>query len=184
DYLKQIPMAALVAVMIMVAISTFSWQSLIDIKHHPLNANAVMLATVVTVVLTHNLAIGVAVGVLVSTVFYANHSRKIMKVTDDVLVCNEHTIHKVHGQIFFASAYNFMDMFNFRQATRYVTIDLSDAHFWDITAVGALDKVVLKFMEAGSQVEVVGMNQDSEKMISKFAIFDKPEKLANQVIGH
>lgn len=184
DYLKQIPMAALVAVMIMVAISTFSWQSLIDIKHHPLNANAVMLATVVTVVLTHNLAIGVAVGVLVSTVFYANHSRKIMKVTDDVLVCNEHTIHKVHGQIFFASAYNFMDMFNFRDATRYVTIDLSDAHFWDITAVGALDKVVIKFMEAGSQVEVVGMNQDTEKMISKFAIFDKPEKLANQVIGH
>ncbi|MGR5063345.1 SulP family inorganic anion transporter [Photobacterium sp. DNB22_13_2] len=184
DYLKQIPMAALVAVMIMVSISTFSWKSIIDIKHHPLNANAVMISTVVSVVLTHNLAIGVVVGVVVSTVFYANHSRKIMKVTDDVVVLNEHTIHKVHGQIFFASAYNFIDMFNFKHPTKYVTIDLSDAHFWDITAVGALDKVIIKFMEVGSMVDVVGMNEESEQMITKFAIFDKPEKLANQAIGH
>lgn len=184
DYLKQIPMAALVAVMIMVSISTFSWTSIIDIKHHPLNANAVMISTVVSVVLTHNLAIGVAVGVVVSTVFYANHSRKIMKVTDDVVVHNEHTIHKVHGQIFFASAYNFIDMFNFNHPTKYITIDLSDAHFWDITAVGALDKVIIKFMEAGSVVDVVGMNAESEQIITKFAIFDKPEKLANQAIGH
>ncbi|MGF1735709.1 SulP family inorganic anion transporter [Photobacterium satsumensis] len=184
DYLKQIPMAALVAVMIMVSISTFSWTSIIDIKHHPLNANAVMISTVVSVVLTHNLAIGVAVGVVVSTVFYANHSRKIMKVTDDVVVHNAHTIHKVHGQIFFASAYNFIDMFNFNHPTKYITIDLSDAHFWDITAVGALDKVIIKFMEAGSVVDVVGMNAESEQIITKFAIFDKPEKLANQAIGH
>ncbi|OAN11614.1 sodium-independent anion transporter [Photobacterium jeanii] len=184
DYLKQIPMAALVAVMIMVSISTFSWKSILDIKHHPLNSNVIMIATVLSVVMTHNLAIGVVVGVVISTVFYANHSRKIMKVTDDIEIHNEHTIHKVHGQIFFASAYNFIDMFNFKNPTKYITIDLSDAHFWDITAVGALDKVIIKFMNAGSNVEIIGMNEDSEEMISKFAIFDKPDKLAAQTIGH
>ncbi|MCW8328488.1 SulP family inorganic anion transporter [Photobacterium sp. SDRW27] len=184
DYLKQIPMAALVAVMIMVSISTFSWKSIIDIKHHPFNSNVIMIATVLSVVFTHNLAIGVVVGVVISTFFYANHSRKIMKVTDDVVIHNEHTIHKVHGQIFFASAYNFIDMFNFNNPTKYITIDLSDAHFWDITAVGALDKVIIKFINNGSIVDIIGMNEDSEQMISKFAIFDKPDKLANQSFGH
>ncbi|MGR5076526.1 SulP family inorganic anion transporter [Photobacterium swingsii] len=184
DYLKQIPMAALVAVMIMVSISTFSWKSILDIRHHPLNSNVIMIATVISVVMTHNLAIGVIIGVVISTVFYANHSRKIMKVTDDVVIHNEHTIHKVHGQIFFASAYNFIDMFNFNHPTKYVTIDLTDAHFWDITAVGALDKVVIKFMDAGSDVEIIGMNEESDQLISKFAIFDKPDLLANRTIGH
>lgn len=101
DFLKQIPMAALVAVMIMVSISTFSWKSLVEIKHHPLQSNVIMLATVVSVVMTHNLAIGVLVGVLLASVFYANASISIMDVVDEVIVDGEHITHKVHGQIFF-----------------------------------------------------------------------------------
>lgn len=100
DYLKQIPMAALVAVMIMVAISTFSWHSIAEMRKHSLSTNLIMLSTVIAVVATHNLAIGVLVGVLLACVFYVNQSRTLMKVSDEVIVDNDHTIHKVHGQIF------------------------------------------------------------------------------------
>ncbi len=100
DYLKQIPMAALVAVMIMVAISTFSWHSIAEMRKHSLSTNLIMLSTVISVVATHNLAIGVLVGVLLACVFYVNQSRTLMKVSDEVIVDNDHTIHKVHGQIF------------------------------------------------------------------------------------
>lgn len=100
DYLKQIPMAALVAVMIMVSISTFSWRSLAEMRKHSLPTNVIMVSTVIAVVATHNLAIGVLVGVLLACVFYVNQSRTLMKVSDEVIIDNDHTIHKVHGQIF------------------------------------------------------------------------------------
>ncbi|EAS45583.1 SulP family inorganic anion transporter [Photobacterium profundum] len=184
DYLKIIPMAALVAVMIMVSISTFSWKSIPAMRHMPLNSNVIMIATVVSVVLTDNLAIGVVVGVVIASVFYTNQSRLIMKVTDDIIIRYDHTIHKVHGQIFFASAYTFIDMFNFNSPSKYVTIDLTSCHFWDITAVGALDKVIMKFMNAGCDVKVTGMNDNTMKIIEKHAIYNKPEKLALMTHGH
>ncbi|MDA0107967.1 SulP family inorganic anion transporter [Vibrio sp. La 4.2.2] len=183
DFLKQIPMAALVAVMIMVSISTFSWKSLVEIKHHPLQSNVIMLATVVSVVMTHNLAIGVLVGVLLASVFYANASISIMDVVDEVIVDGEHVTHKVHGQIFFASAYDFVDMFIYDNEHPVVTIDLSDAHFWDITAVDALDRVVLRFSKLGNQVEVIGMNPQTEALVKKYGKYDNPNFLT-MTFGH
>ncbi|OIN27870.1 SulP family inorganic anion transporter [Vibrio barjaei] len=183
DFLKQIPMAALVAVMIMVSISTFSWKSLVEIKHHPLQSNVIMLATVVSVVMTHNLAIGVLVGVLLASVFYANASISIMDVVDEVIVDGEHITHKVHGQIFFASAYDFLDMFSYDNDHPVVTIDLSDAHFWDITAVDALDRVVLRFSKLGNQVEVIGMNPQTEALVKKYGKYDNPNFLT-MTFGH
>ncbi|AYV22711.1 SulP family inorganic anion transporter [Vibrio mediterranei] len=183
DFLKQIPMATLVAVMIMVSISTFSWKSLVEIKHHPLQSNVIMLATVVSVVMTHNLAIGVLVGVLLASVFYANASISIMDVVDEVIVDGEHITHKVHGQIFFASAYDFVDMFSYDNEHPVVTIDLSDAHFWDITAVDALDRVVLRFSKLGNQVEVIGMNPQTEALVRKYGKYDNPNFLT-MTFGH
>ncbi|MCJ8302469.1 SulP family inorganic anion transporter [Shewanella sp.] len=183
-WLKLIPMAALVAVMIMVAISTFSWQSLADLKHHPLSTNLVMISTMVVVVMTHNLAIGVLVGVVLASLFYANKSRSILAVRDEVVIEDEHVTHRVHGQIFFASADHFIGLFEFKKLADAITLDLSDAHFWDITAVAALDKVILKFRKLGVDVNIIGMNDPSEKLVSKFAIYDKPERQASASVGH
>lgn len=132
SWLKLIPMAALVAVMIMVAISTFSWQSIADLKHHPLSTNLVMVSTLVVVVMTHNLAIGVLVGVVLASLFYANKSRSILAVRDEVIIEGEHVTHRVHGQIFFASAEHFIGLFEFKKQADAITLDLSDAHFWEI----------------------------------------------------
>ncbi|WP_425669657.1 SulP family inorganic anion transporter [Vibrio owensii] len=170
--------------MIMVSISTFSWRSLAEMRKHSLPTNVIMVSTVIAVVATHNLAIGVLVGVLLACVFYVNQSRTLMKVSDEVIIDNDHTIHKVHGQIFFASAYSFTDMFDFENATKYITIDLSDAHFWDITAISALDKAIIKFRKGGSIVAVRGMNEATLDMIDRHAIYDDPEKLAKQGMGH
>ncbi|SQH75790.1 Putative sulfate transporter YbaR (fragment) [Shewanella benthica] len=183
-WLKLITMAALVAVMIMVAIITFSWQSLADLKHHPLSTNLVMISTMLVVVMTLNLAIGVLVGVVLASLFYANKSRSILAVRDEVVIEDEHVTHRVHGQIFFASADHFIGLFEFKKLADAITLDLSDAHFWDITAVAALDKVILKFRKLGVDVNIIGMNDPSEKLVSKFAIYDKPERQASASVGH
>ncbi|PKF63548.1 sodium-independent anion transporter [Psychromonas sp. psych-6C06] len=184
QWLKQVPMAALVAVMIMVAISTFSWNSIIDIKRHSMPANVVMISTVVVVVVTHNLAIGVLIGVVLASLFYANNSRSIMAVSDEVIKEGEHMTHKVHGQIFFASSDHFYEMFDFEEVADKITLDFTSAHFWDITAVASLDKLILKFRKLGASVDIVGMNEESSALIDKFAIYDKPDKLAKVGTGH
>ncbi|MCX8941265.1 SulP family inorganic anion transporter [Vibrio parahaemolyticus] len=184
DLLKQIPMAALVAVMIMVSISTFSWKSIKELKHNPMQSNVIMLATVVVVVSTHNLALGVLAGVILASIFYTNASISMMDVEDEIIIEGEHITHIVHGQIFFASAHTFIDMFPYDDEHPYVTIDLHLAQMWDITAVDALDKVVMKFMKTGKQVVVVGMNEQTNDLIERYAIYNKPEKLAAYSVGH
>lgn len=184
EWVKLIPMSALVAVMIMVAISTFSWKSITDLKHHPLSSNMVMLSTMVVVVITHNLALGVLAGVVLASLFYANKSRHILAVRDEVVIDGEHVTHKVHGQIFFASADHFIGLFEFEKVANRITLDLSDAHFWDITSVAALDKVIFKFRKLGAVVDIIGMNDSSETLISKFAIYDKPELQNSAVMSH
>ncbi|CAK1757906.1 SulP family inorganic anion transporter [Vibrio splendidus] len=184
DLLKQIPMAALVAVMIMVSISTFSWKSIKELKHNPKQSNVIMLATVIVVVTTHNLALGVLAGVILASIFFTNSSISMVNVEDEIIIEGEHITHMVHGQIFFASAHSFIDMFPFDDEHPFVTIDLHQAQMWDITAVDALDKVVMKFMKTGKEVVVVGMNEQTNMLIDKYAIFNKPEKLAAYSIGH
>ena len=183
DWLKQIPMAALVAVMIMVAIGTFSWDSIRNLKHHPLSSSIVMLATVVVVVGTHNLALGVMVGVLLAALFFANKISRFMlvKSVDD---SDGHRVYTVVGQVFFATADGFIGAFDFKEALERVTIDVSSAHFWDITAVSALDKVMIKFRREGAEVNLVGMNAASATIVDRFGVHDKPDAIEQLMSGH
>jgi len=183
DWVAQIPMAALVAVMIMVAIGTFSWGSLANLKKHPLSTSTVMVATVVFVVATHNLAIGVFIGVLLAAIFFANKVAQYKYVSSTLSEDGLARTYTVVGQVFFASADKFVDFFDFKEAVDKVTIDLCQAHFWDITAVAALDKVVLKFRREGTEVEVIGLNEASATIVDRFAVHDKPGAVDN-LMGH
>ncbi|HSH29675.1 MAG TPA: SulP family inorganic anion transporter [Thiohalobacter sp.] len=183
DWVARIPMAALVAVMIMVSIGTFSWESLRNLKTHPMSTNIVMLTTVVVVVATHNLAWGVFVGVLLAAMFFANKVGQY-KYIESTLSADEATrTYRVVGQVFFASADKFVESFDFREAVDRVVIDLCQAHFWDITAVAALDKVVIKFRREGTEVEVIGLNEASATIVDRFAVHDKPDAVQN-LMGH
>jgi len=173
DWVGQIPMAALVAVMIMVSIGTFDWGSVRNLGQHPRSSSAVMLATVATTVLTHDLAQGVLVGVLLSGLFFAHKVSKIQEVMSELDGSGAARIYTVTGQIFFASADQFVTSFDFKESIERVSIDVSRAHFWDITAVGALDKVVLKFRRKGTEVDVIGLNEASATMVDRFAVHDK-----------
>ena len=183
DWLKQIPMAALVAIMIMVSIGTFSWDSLRNLKKHPLSTNIVMVVTVVVVVATHNLAFGVLAGVLLAAMFFANKVGHYMAISSSLDEAGEHRSYNVTGQVFFSSADKFVAAFDFKEALNKVTIDLNRAHFWDITAVAALDKVVIKFRREGTEVEVLGLNEASATIVDRFGVHDKPDAI-DQLMGH
>ncbi|MFN4153829.1 MAG: SulP family inorganic anion transporter [Paracoccaceae bacterium] len=174
DLVSQIPMAALVAIMIMVAIGTFSWSSIKALRVHPRSSSIVMIATVVTVVYTHNLAIGVLVGVLLSGIFFAGKISQLFKVTTSITKSGSHRTYVVEGQLFYGSVEDFMNAFDFKEALDKVTIDVSLAHIWDISSVQALDMAVLKFRRDGAEVEIVGMNAATETIVDKLAIHDKP----------
>lgn len=166
DWLKVIPMAALVAVMIMVSISTFEWRSLTSFKANPKSSNAVMIVTVIMVVATHNLALGVLSGVLLSALFLA------IKLEDDIQVkstfeCSAR-LYDLSGQIFFSSSEKFMQSFDFKEKISNVIIDLTHSHIWDVTSVAMLDSVVSKFRKNGINVTVRGLNEASSIMIDKY----------------
>ena len=177
DLVSQIPMAALVAVMIMVSIGTFSWSSIKNLAVHPKSSSLVMLATVAVVVWTHNLALGVGVGVLMSAVFFARKVSNLVAVETTLSEGGNHRTYTAYGQIFFASAEQFLAAFDFKEVIENVTIDVSQAHFWDLTGVGSLDKAVLKFRREGTEVELIGMNEASATLVNKLAIYDKPDAL-------
>jgi SulP family sulfate permease len=184
DWVARIPMAALVAVMIMVSIGTFNWASIRDLKQYPLSTNLVMLVTVVVVVWTHNLAYGVFAGVLLAALFFANKISHFMYVDSQHDESSDQRSYQVHGQLFFNSADKFSNAFDYKEAVSRVTIDVSRAHFWDITAVAALDKVVLKFRREGTEVDVIGINEASETIIDRFGQHDKPEDIDKVLGGH
>ncbi|MCR4287525.1 MAG: SulP family inorganic anion transporter, partial [Deltaproteobacteria bacterium] len=151
-WVRQIPMAALVAVMIMVAIGTFSWSSLVNLRTHPKSSSFVMAATVIVVVVTHDLAKGVFVGVLMSALFFARKVSRLMSISSEISEDGAERVYRVYGQVFFASAESFIAAFDFKEAVEKIRVDLTAAHFWDISAVSALDKVVLKFRREGAEV--------------------------------
>jgi len=171
---KIIPMAALVAVMIMVSIGTFNWGSFKDLFVHPKFSSLVMVTTVLVVVFTHNLAIGVGVGVLMSLFSFARKAALLMRVGTKLSDDGQSRTYFVEGNLFFVSAGAFARAFNFREVISHVTIDVTRAHFWDISSVAALDKVVLKFRRDGTEVEVVGLNEASATLVEKVAVHDKP----------
>ncbi|MFN3905708.1 MAG: SulP family inorganic anion transporter [Acinetobacter junii] len=171
DWLKVIPMAALVAVMIMVSISTFEWKSLTGFKSNPQSSNVVMIATVIVVVATHNLALGVLTGVLLSALFLANKLENDIRV--DSYIENDVRVYDLKGQIFFSSSEKFMQGFNFQEPISKVIIDLTHSHIWDVTSVAMLDSVVNKFQKNGVNVTVRGLNEASSIMIDKYGTHTK-----------
>ncbi|WBY17431.1 SulP family inorganic anion transporter [Erythrobacteraceae bacterium WH01K] len=171
----QVPMPALVAVMIMVSIGTFSWNSIPNLTRHPWQSSVVMLATVIMVVWTHNLALGVLVGVLLSGIFFTGKVRSMFGVVRTREA--DTATYVVTGQIFFASVDRFSESFG-RESARpdpadHVIIDVSRAHFWDISGVDVLDKVVERMRRNGRSVQVVGLNEASADLVDRFAMTDK-----------
>lgn len=181
DWVGQIPMPALVAIMIMVSIGTFSWSSIQNLRLHPRSSSIVMVGTVVTVVYTHNLAIGVLVGVLLSGIFFAGKIAQLFMVTSTISDDGRERIYKVEGQLFYGSVEDFMNAFDFKEGLDRVIIDVSSAHIWDISSVQALDMAVLKFRRDGAEVEIIGMNEASETIVDKHAIHDKPGAISTLV---
>ena len=173
-WVARIPMAALVAVMIMVSIGTFSWASVRDLRSHPASSSVVMIATVAVTVMTHDLARGVLTGVLLSALFFARKVGQVLHVGSVSVDAGRARHYTVTGQVFFASAQDFINRFDFREAVERVRIDVGSAHFWDLTAVGALDKVVLKFRREGTDVEVAGLNEASATLVDRLGVHDKP----------
>jgi len=177
NWVKQIPMASLVAVMIMVSIGTFSWASLKSLHLVPRSETAVMVTTVFVTVFSHNLALGVVVGIVLSTVFF---SRKIAKVVfiDSVLSADRtYRIYSIAGQLFFLSIDDFLAAFDFQEDLERVKIDLTHAHIWDQAAVAAIDKVVIKFRRHGAEVNLVGLNEASATLLNKLGVHNKSEAL-------
>ena len=172
-----IPMPALVAIMIMVSVGTFSWSSLKSLKTHPKSSSVVMIATVATVVYTHNLAIGVLVGVMLSGIFFAAKIAQLFRIRSTLSADGRERTYIVEGQLFYGSAEDFAEALDFREAVERVTIDVSRAHIWDISSVQALDMAILKFRREGAEVRLIGMNEASETLVDKLAIHDKPGAL-------
>ncbi|MGD9716409.1 MAG: SulP family inorganic anion transporter [Sulfuricurvum sp.] len=184
DLISIIPMAALVAVMIMVSIGTFNWASIKGLKTLPLSTNVVMLSTVIVVVWTHNLALGVFTGVLLASLFFANKISHFLYWEKSFEETSSTRVYKFVGQVFFNSADRFADAFDYREEVRHVIIDVTRAHFWDISAVHALDKAVIKLRKMGKEVEVVGQNEATKTIIDRFGIHDKPAEIEKVMGGH
>lgn len=181
DWVRQIPMAALVAVMIMVSINTFQWGSILAMRLYPKSSSIVMLATVAVVVFTHDLAKGVLVGVILSGIFFARKVAKFFSVASTRE--GDTRTYRVNGEIFFATAEAFHSAFDFREESlEKVVIDVHASHFWDITGINALDRVVLKFRHHDIPVEIVGLNEASATLVDRLGTHDKEgAKLAS---GH
>lgn len=165
DLVAQIPMAALVAVMIMVSIGTFNWRSVSMpvLKSLPKTETSIMVATVAVVVASHNLAYGVAAGVVLSTLSFARHVSGLVKVTSVVDPDNVERLYAVTGELFFASTNDLVNSFHYDKVkVKRVEIDLSEARIWDTSAVAALDTVVAKFARRGISAELVGLNRHAE----------------------
>lgn len=166
DIVVEIPMAALAGVMIMVSISTFDWNSLRTLHLVPRSDASVMIVTVLTVVFTHNLAMGVFTGILLSAIFFVS---KISKVRVESSLEENKRIYYINGELFFASVSELLSMFDFKEDVKWVEINLSRSHIWDDSAVAAVDKIVSKFESNGNRVEVTGLNEDSTELVGKLA---------------
>ncbi|TVQ60989.1 MAG: SulP family inorganic anion transporter [Spirulina sp. DLM2.Bin59] len=169
DWVSQMPMATLVAVMIMVAIGTFRWSSFKNLPRIPRSETAVMLTTMIVTILTRNFALGVVTGIVMSTVFFSNKIAQLVFVDQVLSADRSHRTYTVAGQIFFLSRDEFLAAFDFTELLDRVTIDLTHAHLWDQGAVEVLDRAVLKFRRNGTEVEIIGLNEASATLFNKLA---------------
>ncbi len=173
DWVARIPMAALVAVMIMVSIGTFDWGSILRLRSTPVQSSIVMIATTLTVVATHDLSKGVVLGVALSVVFFARKLGKMVSVVEVKSGDDDLRRYVVRGQLFFVSADLFTAGFEFHGHPKRVEIDLSEAHLWDLTAVAAVDKVVFRYRRQGAEVLVTGMNEAASTLVGQVGRHDK-----------
>lgn len=172
-FVGQVPMPALVAIMIMVSIGTFSWNSIANLRRHPPTSSVVMLTTVVVVVATRDLSLGVLAGVLLSGIFFAGKVQRMFSVEREETADGTGATYRVAGEIFFASVDRFTRAFQAEGSARRVVIDVTHAHFWDISGVGALDKIVARLRRDGRDVVVIGYNPASADLVDRFALHDK-----------
>jgi SulP family sulfate permease len=166
DVVALIPMAALVAVMIMVSVGTLDWHSIHPrtLRRMPKSETLVMFSTVAVVVATHNLAIGVVAGVLVAMVLFARRVAHLTHVQDVAVLDEDTHVYKVTGELFFATSNDLYHQFDYVGAPQNVVIDLSEAHIWDASTVAALDSITRKFESKGKNVSIVGLNEASAAM--------------------
>ena len=176
---EKIPMAVLVAIMIMVSIGTFNWSSLKQIRQIPRSETAVMITTVVMTVFSHNLAVGVLSGVALNALLFSRKIAQLVFVDSVIDSQGDKRVYNVGGQIFFVSVNEFLNAFDFKEDIELVKIDLTHAHLWDQSAIAALDKVVINFRRNGAEVEVVGLNQASATLVDKLAVHNKSDSLEN-----
>ncbi len=169
DVVRAIPMGALVAVMIMVSISTFDWRSLIEITRVPLTDTIVMVSTVAVVIITSNLAWGVLVGVLLSCLFFARKVAKLHSVTSEFDAQAVRRTYRVAGQLFFVSSEGLLAGFDTSEPLEEVVIDFSGAHLWDVTAAEAITKLERRFTKNGVRVQFVGLNNASTTLLEEAA---------------
>jgi sulfate permease, SulP family len=171
DVVGLIPMAALVAVMILVSVSTFDWHSVAPgtLRRMPKSETTVMLTTVAVVVVTHNLAYGVVAGVLTAMVLFARRVAHLVEVTSVTDPDGGEVIYSVHGEIFFASSNDLVYQFDYANDPDRVVVDLSHAHVWDASSVAALDAVTTKYARRGKTVEITGLNEASARMHDRLA---------------
>lgn len=168
DWLVYIPMAALVAIMIMVSFTTFQWGAIKQFGKHPLEFNTVMIAVIIVVLATHNLALGVFVGVLLSALFFINKLERTVHVSTYLHKPNSRS-YIISGQIFFSSTEKFYQFFDFKEKLDHVELDLTHAHIWDVTSVNMLNNVIQKFKAQGIDVTVIGLNEASSTLIDRFS---------------
>ncbi|WP_432651882.1 SulP family inorganic anion transporter [Glutamicibacter nicotianae] len=168
DIVALVPMAALVAVMIFVSIATFDWHSIkpSTLRMMPKSETTVMLVTVIFTVATHNLAIGVGVGVLTAMVLFANRVAHFVTVTRTVEEHFDQEIAKyvVNGELFFASSNDLYTQFNYAEDPEDIVIDMHQSHLWDASTIAALDSITDKYEKYGKNVDVQGLNQASANM--------------------
>ncbi len=180
DVVALIPMAALVAVMVMVSVGTFDWHSIQPktLRRMPKSETTVMVATVVVTVLTHNLAVGVVVGVLVAMTLFARRVAHLTE-TDRELTedadGNVTAVYTVTGELFFASSNDLYTQFDYASDPEQIVIDLSHSHIWDASTVASLDAITTKYERKGKAVRIVGLNDTSA---------DRHERLTGQLSGH
>ncbi len=177
SWVQRIPMAALVAVMIVVCIGTFNWDSLRHIRKIPRNETAAMVTTVLTTVLTHNLALGVVVGIVLSAIFFSRKIAKVVFVNKVLSADGLHCTYCVAGQIFFVAVDDLLESFDFHEKLEKVTLDLSNAHIWDQSAISTIDQIVLKFRRTGAEVELIGLNEASATLVAKLSTHNDPDAL-------
>lgn len=168
DIVTKIPMAALVGVMIMVSVGTFDWDSIRNLRKVPFSDSLVMISTVAVVVYTHDLAKGVAVGVILSAIIFGWRIARIKIVSE--IKSDGVKYYRVGGQLFFASTERFMEAFSVKDDPDHVVIDFSTSHVWDHSAVTAIARTHLKYEAANKKVTLVGLNEESSRLIDKVGL--------------